>query len=107
MDWKGWQSNMTADVLVKPLLTEKLTALQEKENKYAFQVTRSANKIEIKKAVEARYGVNVIAVNTSLKEGKRKVQYTKRGLMVGKRDDVKKAVVTLKSGEVIDFLKNA
>jgi large subunit ribosomal protein L23 len=93
-------------ILVKPLLTEKLTLLQEKQNKFAFQVTKGSNKIEIKKAVEDKYGVTVTGVNTSVKEGKVKIQMTKKGLLVGKRDDVKKAFVTLKAGDTIDFLKN-
>jgi len=93
-------------ILIKPLLTEKLTLLQERQNKYSFQVSKDANKIEIKKAVEEKYSVTVTGVNTSLKDGKVKIQMTKKGLLVGKKDDLKKAVVTLKSGDSIDFLKN-
>ncbi|MCK6602212.1 MAG: 50S ribosomal protein L23 [Bacteroidetes bacterium] len=93
-------------ILIKPLLTEKLTLLQEKQNKYSFQVSKDANKIEIKKAVEEKYSVTVTGVNTSLKDGKVKIQMTKKGLLVGKKDDLKKAVVTLKTGDSIDFLKN-
>lgn len=98
---------MSNQVLVRPLLTEKLTGLQEKRNQFAFVVTEHANKIEIKKAVEAKYGVSVVSVNTITKNGKQKVQFTKKGVMVGKKDDVKKAIVTLKQGDIIDFLKNA
>lgn len=93
-------------ILIKPLLTEKLTLLQEKQNKFSFQVSKDANKIEIKKAVEEKYSVTVTGVNTSLKDGKVKIQMTKKGLLVGKKDDLKKAVVTLKTGDSIDFLKN-
>lgn len=95
------------NVLVRPLLTEKLTDLQEKKNQFSFEVVRAANKIEIKKAVETKYGVSVVAVNTSFKAGKSKVQFTKKGIMSGKKADIKKAIVTLKSGDIIDFLKNA
>lgn len=98
---------MINQVLVRPLLTEKLTGLQEKRNQFAFVVNEHANKIEIKKAVESKYGVSVVSVNTITKNGKQKVQFTKKGVMVGKKDDVKKAIVTLKKGDIIDFLKNA
>lgn len=98
---------MANQILVKPLLTEKLTDLQEKRNQFAFVVGLDANKIEIKKAVESKYNVTVLSVNTITKNGKQKVQFTKKGVLVGKKDDVKKAIVTLKQGDVIDFLKNA
>lgn len=98
---------MSNQVLVRPLLTEKLTGLQEKRNQFAFVVTEDANKIEIKKAVETKYGVSVVSVNTITKNGKQKVQFTKKGVMVGKKDNIKKAIVTLKQGDIIDFLKNA
>lgn len=98
---------MANQILVKPLLTEKLTDLQEKRNQFAFVVGSGANKIEIKKAVESKYNVTVLSVNTITKNGKQKVQFTKKGVLVGKKDDVKKAIVTLKQGDVIDFLKNA
>ncbi len=89
-------------VLRKPLLTEKVAALQDKHNQYAFMVDPDANKIEIKRAVELKYSVTVTQVNTMGVRGK-----TKRlGRFVGKRADWKKAVVTLKSGDRIELAQN-
>lgn len=93
-------------ILNKPVLTEKATAQSEKLNRYTFRVCSSANKIEIKQAVEAMYGVTVVNVNTINKQGKTKVRYTKSGLMVGNTGDYKKAYVTLKEGDSIDFFNN-
>lgn len=93
-------------VIIKPIVTEKATNLTEKLGRYAFKVERNANKIEIKKAVEAAYGVTVVAVNTEIVLGKSKSRYTKAGLISGKASDYKKAVVTLKEGDSIDFYSN-
>lgn len=92
-------------VLKKPLVTEKVSALNEK-GKYGFIVDASANKVEIKKAVEAQYGVNVEKVNTMNVMGKLKTRYTKAGVLAGRRPNYKKAIVTLAEGEVIDFYSN-
>ncbi|MDO4715690.1 MAG: 50S ribosomal protein L23 [Bacteroidales bacterium] len=92
--------------IVKPLITEKLTAVTEKENKYGFIVRPEANKLQIKSEVEALYGVTVVAVNTMKYGGKNKSRYTKAGLIRGRSNAFKKAVVTLKDGDVIDFYSN-
>ena len=93
------------DVLKRPVITEKSVGLIE-ENKYSFWVDTDANKIEIKKEVEAKYNVNVVSVNTMNYAGKRKSRYTKAGVIKGKTKAYKKAVVTLKDGETIDFYSN-
>ena len=93
--------------IVKPLVTEKMTAISEKQNnKFGFIVRPEANKIEIKKEVEAKYNVNVVSVNTMNYAGKRKSRYTKAGVIKGKTKAYKKAVVTLNDGETIDFYSN-
>jgi large subunit ribosomal protein L23 len=94
------------EIIFKPILTEKMTILGEKLNRYGFIVDNKANKIEIKKAVEELYGVIVTDVNTMRYAGKRKSRYTKAGLLVGKTNSYKKAIVTLKSGDKIDFYSN-
>jgi large subunit ribosomal protein L23 len=92
-------------VLKKPLVTEKVSALNEK-GKYGFIVDADANKVEIKKAVEKQYSVNVAKVNTMNVMGKLKTRYTKAGVLAGRRPNYKKAIVTLAEGEVIDFYSN-
>jgi large subunit ribosomal protein L23 len=92
-------------ILKRPLVTEKVSALNEK-GKYGFVVDAGANKVEIKKAVEKQYGVNVEKVNTMNVMGKKKTRYTKTGILSGRRPSYKKAVVTLAQGEVIDFYSN-
>lgn len=92
-------------VLKKPLVTEKVSALNEK-GKYGFIVDADANKVEIKNAVEKQYGVNVERVNTMNVMGKLKTRYTKAGVLAGRRPNYKKAIVTLAEGEVIDFYSN-
>ncbi len=92
-------------ILIKPLVTEKVSALNEK-GKYGFVVKGSANKVEIKGAVEKMYGVNVAHVNTINVLGKFKSRFTKAGVLSGRKPSYKKAIVTLASGEVIDFYSN-
>jgi large subunit ribosomal protein L23 len=92
-------------VLKKPLVTEKVSAMNEK-GRYGFIVDMKANKVEIKKAVEKQYGVNVKSVNTMNVMGKFKVRYTKAGVLAGRKPSYKKAIVTLAAGEVIDFYSN-
>jgi len=92
-------------ILRRPLVTEKVSALNEK-GKYGFIVDAEANKVEIKKAVEKQYGVNVEKVNTMKVMGKMKTRYTKTGILAGRRPNYKKAIVTLAEGEVIDFYSN-
>jgi large subunit ribosomal protein L23 len=92
-------------ILKKPLVTEKVSSLNEK-GKYGFIVDATANKVEIKKAVEKQYGVNVEKVNTMNVMGKLKTRYTKAGVLAGRKPNYKKAIVTLAEGEVIDFYSN-
>ena len=91
-----------SDVLIKPILTEKANAQQEKLRRYAFKVARKANKLEIKKAVESFYGVTVTNVNTSVVPGKNKTRTTKSGFIAGRKPAYKKAVVKLAEGQKID-----
>jgi large subunit ribosomal protein L23 len=91
------------EILIKPIITEKMTAQAEKLNRYGFVVAKEANKLEIKAAVEKMYGVKVDTVNTQQYVGKVKTRNTTRGVAVGRVNRSKKAIVTLKQGEVIDF----
>ena len=92
-----------SQVLIKPILTEKANAQQEKLRRYAFKVAKKANKLEIKKAVEDFYGVSVIDVNTSVVPGKNKTRFTKAGYVQGRKPAFKKALVTVAEGETIDL----
>ena len=92
--------------IIKPLVTEKMTKITEKQNKFGFIVRPDANKVEIKKEVEALYNVTVTAVNTCVYAGKNKSRYTRSGLLKGRTNAFKKAIVTLKEGDVIDFYSN-
>jgi large subunit ribosomal protein L23 len=93
-------------ILVKPIVTEKLTIQGEKLNRYGFEVDRAANKLQIKAAVEEMYGVKVIEVNTVNYHGKRKSRFTKAGLLSGRTNHFKKAFVTLAGDDKIDFYSN-
>ena len=95
-----------SDVLIKPVLTEKANAQQDKLRRYAFKVAKKANKLEIKKAVEEFYGVNVIDVNTTTTPGKNKTRFTKAGYISGVKGGYKKAFVTVAEGETIDLYAN-
>ena len=93
--------------IIKPLVTEKMTSLSEKENnKFGFIVNPKANKIELKKEIEEKYNVNVVSINTMRYAGKSKQRYTRAGVIKGRTDAFKKAIVTLKEGETIDFFSN-
>lgn len=94
------------EILVKPVITEKMTSLGESLNRYGFIVHKKANKIQIKKAVQDFYGVDVVAVNTMNYSGKEKSRMTKAGVIAGRTNSVKKAIVTLAEGETIDFYSN-
>ena len=94
------------NIIIKPILTEKMTAQGEKLGRYGFVVSREADKGQIKNAVEKAYGVKVADVNTMIYMGKAKRRYTKAGLMVGRTNHVKKAIVTLMAGDTIDFYSN-
>ena len=94
-------------IIIKPIITEKQTAITEKmPNRYGFRVSPKANKLEIRKAIEEMYSVKVVSVNTMNYFGKVKSRYTKSGVITGKQNAFKKAIVTLKEGEVIDFFSN-
>ena len=93
-------------ILVEPIITEKMTGLGEKLNRFGFIVEKRANKIEIGKAVEEMYNVTVEAVNTMVYGGKRRSRFTKTGLVKGKTKSYKKAIVTLAEGDTIDFYSN-
>ena len=94
------------DILLKPIVTEKMTAQSETLNKFGFIVDKRANKIQIKKAVEEMYGVTVDAVNTTRYAGKLKSRYTRSGVIAGRTNSLKKAIVTLAQGDTIDFYSN-
>ncbi len=93
-------------VIIKPIVTEKMTMLTEKLNRYGFIVNPAANKLQIKSAVEEMYNVTVTEVNTVNYDGKKKSRYTKSGLISGKTSAFKKAIVTLKGEDTIDFYSN-
>jgi len=92
-----------SDVLIKPILSEKANKQSEKMNRYSFVVDKKANKLEIKKAVESFYGVQVENVNTIVVPSKAKAKYTKAGFIVGRKPSKKKAIVTVAEGETIDL----
>ena len=94
------------DIIIKPVITEKMTAMGESMNRYGFIVNRKANKLQIKKAVEDLYGVEVASVNTMTYKGKSKSRFTKTGIISGKTASYKKAIITLAEGETIDFYSN-
>ena len=93
-------------IIIKPIVTEKITKQGEVLNQFGFVVDRKANKVQIKKAVEAAFGVNVVAVNTMNYRADRSVKYTKSGLISGKTNAYKKAIVQVQEGETIDFYNN-
>ena len=95
-----------ADVLIKPILSEKANKQTEKMNRYSFVVDHKANKLEIKKAVELFYGVQVEEVNTMVMPSKAKSRYTKAGFISGRKPAKKKALVTVVEGETIDLYGN-
>jgi large subunit ribosomal protein L23 len=94
------------NILIKPIITEKATNDSELNNRYSFQVNTKANKVEIKKAVEAAYGVSVEKVRTINVRPERKTRHTKTGIQHGKTNAVKKAIVQLAEGEMIDLYAN-
>ena len=95
-----------SDVLIRPILSEKANAQQDKSRRYSFRVSKRANKLEIKKAVEEFYGVNVVDVNTLTVPGKNKTRFTKAGFIKGQKSGYKKAVVTVAEGDTIDLYSN-
>ena len=94
------------NIIIKPIVTEKANQLSDKLNRYQFRVVREANKLQIQKAIQDMYGVTVTDVNTMNYAGKNKTRYTKSGIINGKTSAYKKAIVTVKDGEKIDFYSN-
>jgi large subunit ribosomal protein L23 len=93
-------------IIIKPIVTEKVTKESEVLNRFGFFVDIKANKIQIKKAVEAAYGVTIVSVNTMNVRPDRTTKYTKSGLISGKTNATKKAFVQVQEGETIDFYNN-
>lgn len=93
-------------ILVRPIITEKATEDSEERNRFAFEVASDANKLQVKTAVEDIYGVNVEKVRTIIVPGKRKMRYTKKGMVMGNTGKYKKAIVEVRSGETIDLYSN-
>ena len=93
-------------IIIKPIITEKITKEGEVFNRFGFVVDKKANKVQIKKAVEAAYGISVVTVNTMNYRADRTTKYTKSGLISGKTSAYKKAIVQVKEGETIDFYNN-
>jgi len=94
---------MAKDIIIKPLITEKSDDLSENLGKYTFVVHKKANKVEIKKEIEATYGVTVESVNTAIMPGKSKVRNTRAGISRGRVSGYKKAIISLSEGDEIDF----
>ena len=94
------------NILIKPIITEKATKDSEEKNRYGFIVANQANKIEIKAAVESAYNVSVTKVRTINVRPDRKTKYTKTGIVSGKTNAYKKAIVQVAEGEIIDFYNN-
>ena len=93
--------------IIKPLVTEKMTKITDKRpNRFGFIVRPEANKLQIKAEVESLYNVTVVDVNTAIYAGKRSARYTKAGLVRGQKNSFKKAIVTRKEGDAIDFYSN-
>ncbi len=93
-------------IIINPIITEKVTKQSELTNRYGFVVDKKANKVQIKNAIEAAYGVNIVAVNTMNVRPDRSVKYTKSGLISAKTNAYKKAIVQVSEGETIDFYNN-
>lgn len=93
-------------VILKPVITEKMTAMGDKFNHFGFIVRRDATKEAIRKEIEDVYEVNVISIRTMIFGGKRKQRYTRSGIISGKEKSYKKAIVSLEEGETIDFYSN-
>ena len=94
------------NIIIKPVITEKMTEQSDIFNRFAFVVEKSANKIEIKKAVEETYDVTVESVRTMVCIGKKRTRGTKSGVISGRTKTYKKAIVSLSEGDTIDFYSN-
>jgi large subunit ribosomal protein L23 len=93
-------------IIIKPIVTEKVTKESEVLNRFGFVVNKNANKVQIKKAIEAAYGVTILSVNTMNVRPDRTTKYTKSGLISGKTNATKKAIVQVQEGQTIDFYNN-
>lgn len=94
------------DILIKPIVTEKMTGQTDKLKSYGFIVDKRANKNQIKKAIQDMYGVSVVSVNTMRYGGKEKSRFSRTGVVRGRSSAFKKAIVSLNDGDVIDFYSN-
>jgi large subunit ribosomal protein L23 len=92
-----------SQIIIRPLVTEKMTAQGEKEGRYGFEVAKASNKVQIKQAVEKEYNVTVTGVRTMICRGKNRTRYTKSLILHGRTPSFKKAIVSVKKGEVIDL----
>ncbi|MCO6481191.1 MAG: 50S ribosomal protein L23 [Flavobacteriales bacterium] len=95
-----------SSIIIRPLITEKMTAQGEKEGRYGFVVDRRSNKLEIRDAVEKEFNVTVTGVRTMIVRGKKRTRYTKSQVLRGSSSSWKKAIVTLAQGDSIDFFSN-
>ena len=95
-----------SNILIKPLITEKMSSDSEANNRFGFIVARDANKIEIRKAVESKYNVQVTSVRTINVDGQKKSRFTKTGMVNGRTNAFKKAIVSVADGQTIDFYDN-
>ncbi|MBL7963958.1 MAG: 50S ribosomal protein L23 [Flavobacteriales bacterium] len=91
------------EILIRPIISEKMSAQAEKQGNYGFEVARTSNKIQIKQAVEKEYGVTVTGVRTMVVRGKNRTRYTKTNILRGRTAGYKKAIVSLKDGDTIDL----
>lgn len=98
---------MIRSILIKPVITEKMTLLQEQKNQYAFEVDIKSTKVAIKNAVQSKFNVKVDSIRTVVAKGKRKSQFTKRGRYEGFRANRKRAIVTLSKDSKIDLFESA
>lgn len=94
------------EILIRPIITEKASAASEDANCFSFQVDKRASKVEIKKAIESFYGVNIDHVRTMIVPAKKSVRYTKAGMIEGRKSSYKKAIVQVRAGESIDLYSN-
>lgn len=94
------------DIIIRPLVTEKMNQQGNTLNKYGFVVHKEATKLQIKREIEKLYNVKVADINTIIQRGKRVSRYTKAGILKGRKSSCKKAIVTLEKGQVIDFYSN-
>ncbi|MCK9159314.1 MAG: 50S ribosomal protein L23 [Bacteroidaceae bacterium] len=93
-------------IIIKPLVTEKMTSITDKLNRFGFIVSPDSNKYQIKSEIESLYKVKVIRINTMKYAGKNKSRYTKKGITKGRTNAFKKAIVVLREGDTIDFYSN-